>query len=837
MYPLSERPLFVGIRDEWTLNKFADVKVYCKNNEMVRSHRIILATLSHAIRKALMQDQTREEDSVIIIPDVCADVLGDFLENIYMGSYDDVRISTDLDYLGFADQMVMFTLPDPDEKMKMEPTDYQEMIPSQNYINSITHYTTRDDSPDCSEPEVVVKKKPRLKKRAAATLVDRSIQKVDDEATIAAREEAILHDREADPDQPVKRVPKPSKSNIWHFFRISSTKGLATCRECGRNFKNTSGATTTLRRHLQNVHDELFEELMIMDQDAAERARKEKECAPVVAADKVASRAPKNKEKDDCDDDEDDEDAAEEDPDKENEKGEKEKGTGSRPKRSAVWKYFSLDKDGLEENKALCNLCEKPFVCSLSATTNLVRHLEAKHPDEYEEFRSGVDERKKKLQEKEEELNKGAIISLETVDAKVSRVWEFFDQDSLTHLKCRECGQLFKTINGSTSSALRHIRQKHPDLEKAGAFRNERIIWQFFNHDVDEENCAVCLECKIPVVVKNEDTKHLVKHLETGHSDAFDRYNELMETQGWKRRVKMISREGKKKRAAIWHYFDRTAKREEHKCKACLKVFQCKKKNPTNLTRHLKQFHEKLYDRFMKDSGYDEEEIKAFKVTKKRGPKPKSIQVALDSRTCPKCNKVYSTKKNMELHMEAVHSGQKPFECEECGMKFSRKESFKRHTHSMDKPFLCSVCGKTFARRHIRDVHERAHYGEKKYPCDFCEKRFTTNQKKMIHERIHTGDKPYHCKECGKKFVQHHQLQTHMRIHTGDRPYRCEHCNQLFRHLSTRAKHNCAGRIKIPPPASAPVLSGSRLVGSASEGIEIYEEQQSDENLTKTILI
>ena len=207
---------------------------------------------------------------------------------------------------------------------------------------------------------------------------------------------------------------------------------------------------------------------------------------------------------------------------------------------------------------------------------------------------------------------------------------------------------------------------------------------------------------------------------------------------------------------------------------------------------------------------------------------------------------------------------------------------FQRHTHSSEKPFLCTVCGKTFARQHIRDVHERAHFGEKRvsacyiislnersesfgiflqYPCSFCDKRFTTNQKKDIHERIHTGVKPYECRECGKRFVQQHQLQvrpvkgrvpslhifilvsfqTHNRIHSGERPYRCEHCNQLFRHLSTRAKHNCAGKVKIPPPASAPVVVGSnsgKLIETTGDGIEIYEEQQiTADSLTRTILI
>ena len=163
---------------------------------------------------------------------------------------------------------------------------------------------------------------------------------------------------------------------------------------------------------------------------------------------------------------------------------------------------------------------------------------------------------------------------------------------------------------------------------------------------------------------------------------------------------------------------------------------------------------------------------------------------------CEVCGKVYAKRKGLLVHMEAVHSGKRPYVCQECGVSFARKESFQRHTHEEVRQFLCSVCGKTFARRHIRDIHERAHYGDKRYPCSYCNKKFVTNQKKTIHERIHTGEKPFECLQCGRKFVQKHQLQTHSRIHTGDRPYRCDLCGQNFRHLSTKAKHNCTGKLK-----------------------------------------
>ena len=103
-----------------------------------------------------------------------------------------------------------------------------------------------------------------------------------------------------------------------------------------------------------------------------------------------------------------------------------------------------------------------------------------------------------------------------------------------------------------------------------------------------------------------------------------------------------------------------------------------KKHNAANvMVRHLKQFHERLYDVYMKDCGYKDEEIKAFKVTRKRGPRPKSEEEQLKARVCPDCKKIFSSKKNMEMHLEAVHSGIRPFACDECGMTFARKESFR----------------------------------------------------------------------------------------------------------------------------------------------------------------
>lgn len=54
-----ERPLFQGLREEWESQKFTDVTIFCKNKEVLKSHRIVLACLSSMIRKALYFDPTK----------------------------------------------------------------------------------------------------------------------------------------------------------------------------------------------------------------------------------------------------------------------------------------------------------------------------------------------------------------------------------------------------------------------------------------------------------------------------------------------------------------------------------------------------------------------------------------------------------------------------------------------------------------------------------------------------------------------------------------------------------------------------------------------------------
>ncbi|KAM9856267.1 zinc finger protein 64 [Aulostomus maculatus] len=169
-------------------------------------------------------------------------------------------------------------------------------------------------------------------------------------------------------------------------------------------------------------------------------------------------------------------------------------------------------------------------------------------------------------------------------------------------------------------------------------------------------------------------------------------------------------------------------------------------------------------------------------LTKPQKTPSKKLKPALISKrhSCSFSGCTFKTQygqKDMERHLK-THTGEKPFECELCHKRFSRRDKLNMHSrsHTGEKPHKCKHCPYAAADSSSLKKHLRIHYDERPFKCQICPYASRNSSQLTVHLRSHTGDAPFQCQQCDAKFKINSDLKRHIRIHSGEKPYKCDFC-------------------------------------------------------------
>ncbi|XP_062535852.1 zinc finger protein 596-like isoform X2 [Armigeres subalbatus] len=147
----------------------------------------------------------------------------------------------------------------------------------------------------------------------------------------------------------------------------------------------------------------------------------------------------------------------------------------------------------------------------------------------------------------------------------------------------------------------------------------------------------------------------------------------------------------------------------------------------------------------------------------------------LNPEKCPLCDKRYSCKRGVELHMQMRHTGENepnPSPCEMCGKVCSSKLTLKQHMRVHTSGSACEICGKIFEqrsklRRHIQNRHEKI----KKYECHICKKKLATLSAVQNHINTYHSSQVLTCSYCPKKFSSELTHRYHEKKHIENQNY------------------------------------------------------------------
>jgi len=179
--------------------------------------------------------------------------------------------------------------------------------------------------------------------------------------------------------------------------------------------------------------------------------------------------------------------------------------------------------------------------------------------------------------------------------------------------------------------------------------------------------------------------------------------------------------------------------------------------------------------------------------------KPEPVEDTNDSEliTCTPCIEETLSIQEDDLAANFKKIENDPMNVVECAVCFKKikESSMKQHsrTHAGLRPFQCDICEARFTRR--SDVfrhHKVLHKKVRPFPCKLCKRRFSNRYMLNVHIQNHQSSSIFECNICEHKFGKKEYYDHHMKfIHPSSNSPTTVPLNKLTnRYVKSRNKHS-----------------------------------------------